>query len=52
VLWVETKVERDLKRKGETATAQAEFRERVLALGHKHIRATSLDDVLAALAAR
>lgn len=48
-LWVETKAERDLKRKGETAQKQGEFRERVLAMNHRHVRATCLDDVLAAL---
>ena len=45
-IWIETKEVRDLKRKGETATAQDDFRVMVLGLGHRHIRATSLDDVL------
>lgn len=49
VTWVETKAPRDLKRKGDTADAQADFRERVLAINHRHIRATCLDDVLRAL---
>lgn len=49
VLWIETKEERDLKRKGDTATAQEEFRQRVERLGHKYIRATKLEDVLNAL---
>ena len=44
-----TKEERDLKRKGDTATAQEEFRQRVERLGHKYVRGTSLDDVLQAL---
>lgn len=46
VLWVETKKQEELKRKGQTATKQDEFRQKVEALGHKYIRATSLDDVL------
>jgi hypothetical protein len=49
VWWIETKDERDLNRKGETASKQAEFRATVLALGHRHTRATCVDDVLAAL---
>jgi hypothetical protein len=49
-LWVEAKLKGNKTNK-KRAADQAEFRDRVLALGHGHVRAESLDDVLEALKA-
>lgn len=45
-LWIECKRPDLGKVKNPTVEAQQAFAERVTALGHIHIRATSLDDVL------
>lgn len=47
-IWVETKAVKGYTNP-EQVKAQGEFRERVTALGHIYIKATSLDDVLATL---
>jgi hypothetical protein len=49
VVWIETKAPKGATRK-ERALKQAEFRDRVLQLGHRHIVARSIDEGLAAIA--
>ena len=47
-VWIETKVPKGTT-KNKTLEAQAAFKERVLALGHRYIRATTIDEGLEAL---
>lgn len=49
-IWVETKMPRDLKRKGSTADAQGAFRATVEMLGHQYLRVTTVKEVLDAVA--
>jgi hypothetical protein len=51
VWWVETKKPKEQggHTNREQIVSQSAFRERALALGHRHTQATSLDDVLEAL---
>ena len=49
VVWIETKAPKGATRK-ERALKQAEFRDRVLQFGHRHIVARSIDEGLAAIA--
>jgi hypothetical protein len=48
VVWVETKAPKGTTKKSR-AEAQANFRSRVEAIGHKYIRATTIDEGMEAL---